>query len=173
MLYNAYGMIEWLRGNKETANGVFCAALTMSKSVPEKDDSIFLWKTWAWLSLQDGDNNTALCRLLSIADGIPDNTPSIGPAILLKTKQHLSSNRDYYLSSGNVGRAIMYAECIALLEYLSSKPGPSSELQVDTQGNIAAAQMEIEKFSQTLIERKLGASSSHEIFLQSSARLLV
>lgn len=65
-LYNAYAMIESSRGNNEVANGVFSAALNMSKSMPEKVkmDCILLWRSWVWVHLDGLDKSSALQRLL-------------------------------------------------------------------------------------------------------------
>lgn len=114
-LYNAYAMIEWPR-NKEVAQGVFSAALNIgliSKN-EANNGSILLWKSWVWACMEDGDATSALGLLLSIADGKPAPTTAPSPALLLKIKQHLSSNRDFLLSSVDVDLAVLYAECKSL-----------------------------------------------------------
>jgi hypothetical protein len=111
-LYNAYAMIEWSR-NKEVAKGVFTAALSLSSTF-EKDksnDNILLWKSWIWGCLGDGDNVSALGLLLSIADGKPNPAARLSPALLLRAKQHLSSNQDFLMSSRKFDYAIIYVEC--------------------------------------------------------------
>jgi len=163
-------MIEWSRGHKDAANGVFSAALTMSMAMPESKDSIYLWKSWVWASLQDKDTATALRRLLCIVDGTPDGSPNLGPAILLRTKQHLSSNRDYFMSSNSIDYAVIYAELQALLEYLTSNT--FKEIQASKQGDIASALEVYTRFSQELTERKREPKFFHELFLQSASRLL-
>lgn len=169
-LYNAYGMIEYSRGNRQVANGVFTAALDMSKSMPEGDRkyTIILWNSWIWASLEDIENDTALRRLLAIANTSPD--VSVAATGLLKAKQHLSSNRDCFLMLGDARIAIVYAECIALLDYLSSRS--DLETQSNDQGDINAALSAYSSFSQTLINRGLASSTPHELLLQSTARLL-
>jgi hypothetical protein len=171
-LYNAYAMIEWSRGNKGVSNGVFSAALNMSKSMSEDKgrDSIILWKSWIWASLEESDHNAALSRLFSIADCTLGDTVNATPAILLRTRQHISSNRDFYISSGHLDHAVLYAECLALLEYLS--PDLAADTISSNQGNIDAALSSYTKFSQTLVDRNLGSTTSHELFLQSASRLL-
>jgi hypothetical protein len=176
-LYNAYGMIEFSRQNQEIARGVFSAALSMSRSIPESDQKniIMLWRNWIWASLEDArtENPCTLSLLLSIMDGTPkspDSSVDTSPAMLLKARQHLSTNRDYLLSSGDVRPAVMYAECQALLEYLTSNS--NSETQSEDQGDIASALSVYTTFSQTLINRNLGYTTSHELLLQSAARLL-
>ena len=169
-LYNAYAMIEQSRGNKEAASGVFSAALNMSRSMAEGDrkHAIYLWKSWIWAALEDADNNTALRRILAIVDGDPEI--SVAATTLLKAKQHLLSNRDYSLSSGDASVAVVYAECVALFEYLSSTS--ATEAQSNHQGDINSALASYSKFSQMLRVRRLASSTSHELFLQSATRLL-
>jgi hypothetical protein len=171
-LYSAYAMIEWSRGNRDAASGVFSAALGMSKSIPESDskDSILLWKSWIWGCLEDGNKDLSLRYLLSIADASPNPSVEVTPAVLLKTRQHLSSNRDYLLSSADTRHAIIYAECLALLEYLSSTS--SAEPQSSAQGDITSALSIFAAFSQTLSDRHLTHITSHELLLQSATRLL-
>ena len=175
-LYNAYAMIEWSRENREVANGVFSAAIDMAKSVPEndRDGSILLWKSWIWAYLEARDNTSALNRLLSIESGVQKDEIDASPFQLLKTKQHLSQRCDYHLYSSSIRYSIIYAECLAVLEYLSS---PSTETQTSTQGNITDALTIYTNFSstlaQTLKDRNISDTSSHELFLQSATRLLL
>lgn len=113
-LYNAYALIEWSRGNKEVANGVYSAALSMNKSRSEtesKPDSILLWKTLAWCCIEDGDKTSALRHLLGIPDGVPNSGVAPSPTALLRAKQHMTSTRDFLLSTGDPGHAVLYAEC--------------------------------------------------------------
>jgi hypothetical protein len=176
-LYNAYAMIEWSRENKEAANDVYSAALNMAKSMPanDRDDSILLWKSWIWSYLEARDKASALSRLLSVESGLPNDANSPTPFQLLKTKQHLSRLRDYYLYSGSMLHAIAYAECLALLEYLTSTP-IGNESQSMTQGSITAALAVYASFSRTLRQfpgdRKASDTKFLELFLQSAARLL-
>jgi hypothetical protein len=113
-LYNSYALIEWSRGNKDVARSVFSAALnlhsTLSESVWSRD-SIMLWRSWIWACLVDQENSAALQLLLSITDGTPNPDVTISPAVLLKTKQHLTSRRDYLISSGSSNFSVAYAQC--------------------------------------------------------------
>jgi hypothetical protein len=113
-LYNSYALIEWSRGNKDVARGVFSAALNLRGSVPENDwdkDSIMPWISWIWACLTEQDNNTALQYLLSIADGTTNASVTLSPAAILRAKQHLTSQRDYLISSGNSRSSVAFAEC--------------------------------------------------------------
>jgi hypothetical protein len=170
-LYNAYAMIEAARGNEEISNGVFSAAISMSKSMPEKQacEAILLWKSWVWTSLEASDNSTALQRILSVPDGLPSNTITNSPTTLLKTSQHLKSNRDYLLSSGDVHHAVLHTELLALFHYLTSSS--NQETQSSTQGDISAALSTFTAFSQTLQSRP-ETSQPHELLFQSASRLL-
>ncbi|RFU31965.1 hypothetical protein B7463_g4343, partial [Scytalidium lignicola] len=171
-LYNSYAMIEWSRGNKIVAVNTYTSILNMAKTLPEnsKKDTIYLWVNWIWGCLEDGNNDAALRQLLSIPEGVPNDNTNLGPATLLKSKQHLTMNRDLLLSSGNLQPAIAYAECLALLEYLSAHS--NKETQAVDQGDVASAMKIYTSFSETLIARKLGHTTAHELLLQSATRLL-
>jgi hypothetical protein len=113
-LYNSYALIEWTRGNKDVARGVFSAALNLRGSLSETDwdrDSIMLWRSWIWASLADQDNDRALQCLLSIADGTLVSDANLSTSAILKTRQHLTSNRDHLISSGGSKSSVAYAEC--------------------------------------------------------------
>jgi len=171
-LYNAYGLIEWERGKKEVAIGVFSAALGMGQTVLQNNesDTIIIWQSWIWKALDGGEKSTALQLLLSVTDGTPNHVLTSSPAILLKSRQLFSSGRDYLVSKGNIGHAIIYAELLALLQYLTSIS--PSETQSNTQGNITSALSVYTEFSQILQNRNQGFSSAHELLLQSATRLL-
>ncbi|KAF4637888.1 hypothetical protein G7Y89_g180 [Cudoniella acicularis] len=173
-LYNAYGMIEWARGNKDVSNGVFSAALNMSIAMEESKnrESTMLWKSWIWTSLEDMDKQSALQRLLSVSESVVTTNIStvLSPAILLKTKQHLISNRDYRLTSGDFLVAIAYGDLSALFEYLTSNM--SFETQSAAQGDITSALASYTNLSKSLVDRGLGKSTPHELLLQSAGRLL-
>ncbi|KIN06132.1 hypothetical protein OIDMADRAFT_154960 [Oidiodendron maius Zn] len=171
-LYNAYATIEWWRGNRDIATAVYTASINMSKSMVENEcrDLIILWKNWVWTSLDDSDNGAALGRLLSIADCSTKEITNLTAAALLKTRQYLSSHRDFFNSIGDLSHAILHAECLVLLEYLSINS--MNGAKVEKQGDIAAAMSAASDFSQNLMDRKMGTASSHERFLQSTSRLL-
>jgi hypothetical protein len=171
-LYNSYAMVEWWRGNRDVARGVYSAALNMSKSMSEDEcrDSIILWKNWIWVSLDDLDNKTALGRLLSIVDCNTSSISSLAPAALLRTRHQLSSKRDFLLSLGDLDHAILYAECLVLVEYLSTNSVIGA--MPGSRGDIMTAMSAASAFSQALVDRRMGTSVCHELFLQSTARLL-
>jgi hypothetical protein len=174
-LYNAYAMIERARGNKDISTNVIKAALGMHASLPqnEQQESILLWKSWTWAFMDDEDIVGALRCLCSIADSPPSNVDVLevpSPAALLKVKQHLSSIREFLTSSHDNYHAAIYAECLALLEYLSSSSG--KETSSDRQGDIVSALAVFENFSEALLARGDNSSFSVELMLQSAARLL-
>lgn len=153
------------------ANSVFSAAIDMSKSMPEHDReaSVLLWKSWIWAYLDAMDNSSALNRILSMESGTQINEISPSPFQLLKTRQHLEQRRDYHLYSGGQLRfAIIYAELLALLSYLTSKSG--SETQSSNQGDIVAALAIYTTFSRTftktLSARKATDTNLHELLFQ-------
>jgi len=173
-LYNAYAMIERARGNPDISTNVITAALGMHVSLPksEQQESILLWKTWAWAFIDAGDNIGALRCLCDIVDGLPSSMHALGrplPAALLKAKQHLSSVRDFCISLRDMYRATIYAECLALLEYLY--PTSGNEKSSARQGDIASALAVFDNFSEAFISRGDPSYSSLELLLQSAARL--
>ncbi|KAG4027576.1 hypothetical protein MFRU_029g00990 [Monilinia fructicola] len=178
-LYNAYAMIEWSKGNQEISNGIYAAALGMSKSMSsdnnDKKDSIYLWKSLIWANLSTGSKETALSHLLSIPDGIP--TPGIPvemtPTTLLKTQQHLSSTRDHFLTINNATYAVIYTELLALFKYLTTTS--TTAPQSPQQGNITSALEILTTFSAQLSSRiTINSKSTYPQTLlhQSTARLL-
>ena len=171
-LYNAYGLIEWARGNKQVAAGVFEAALGMGKAISEdhQKDLIMIWKSWIWSALDDGDNTTALRLLLSIAEGSLSQTLASSPATLLRAKQHLILNRDHALSEGKLSYAVLYNECLTLLIYLTSTT--STETHTPAQGDILSALSTNTAFSDSMASRHFSQHPIHELHLQFSARLL-
>ena len=173
-LYNAYAMIERARGNIDISTNVITAALGMHASLPqnEQQESILLWKTWAWAFLDDGDIIAALRCLCSVADGSPSNMEALhvpSPAALLKAQQHLSSIRDFLVSSRDSYRATIYAECLALLAYLSNS---GNEMFSNRQGDIVSALAVFGNFSDASLARGDSPDISLELMLQSAARLL-
>ena len=131
--------------------------------------SQLLWNTWAWIHLGSGEKAMALSRLCSSVDR-ETQSPTVSAALLLKTRSHLSSTRDYSLSSQQLETAAQYAESVMLLEYLVAETG--NEPASDAQGNITAALASVHAFSQDLASRSLSNSPHHERLLQTAARLL-
>ncbi|KAJ8127119.1 hypothetical protein O1611_g6518 [Lasiodiplodia mahajangana] len=174
-LYLGYSILENERENKATARNVLSAAFGLP-SIPAHD-RVRLGIGAAWLELDDGDISKAVLQLCRLAEDGPksDNTQIPEPteatsSQILKAKQFLVTNRDYKISSGIVAEAVIYAEGLVLLDYLTqrSETEPSSQKQ----GDISSGISRITQFSDDLVTRGQQHSSSHEKFLQSSARLL-
>ncbi|POS84241.1 hypothetical protein EPUL_004498, partial [Erysiphe pulchra] len=170
-LYNAYALIEWCSGNKKAAEKVFSAALnngnSNTSSSVEDELAILLWKTWIWICLEDKDSIKALKYLICIVDGHPDINFDVSPAMILRTRQHLTLKRDLFMYKNSI-IAVMYSECLALIEYLSSCIGQDSFQ--DTQRNITEAMKNFVTASQIL--HKQDQKTSHQLLLQSASRLL-
>ncbi|KAI0118868.1 DUF1740-domain-containing protein [Nemania sp. FL0031] len=174
-LYIGYSILEDERENKATARNVLSAALSLSPI--SAHDRVRLSIGAAWLELGDGDLSKAIIQLCrSVEDGSKSDITQVAepteaaPSQVLKAKQFLVTNRDYKISSGNVTEAVIYAGGLVLLDYLTqrSETEPSSQKQ----GDISSAISRITQFSEDLVARGQQHSSSHEKFLQSSARLL-
>jgi len=95
---------------------------------------------------------------------------AISVALILKTRSHLSSSRDYSLSASRLEDALQFGQSLALFEYLS--PGESAEAPSGSQGDISAAMSSVHKLSDELRSRRLDTSSYHERLLQFAAKLL-
>ncbi|KAG8161643.1 hypothetical protein KVR01_008630 [Diaporthe batatas] len=173
-LYNAYALAEWRLGNKDVTRKVLLSAT--SQELPRKQP---LWNTFAWLELEAGNKqkSLALCvfstedqRDHDMVDRSLDTQDAIAPSKLLKAQQVLSSQRDFLLSSGDLGQACEYAEALSLFEYLSSES--STEPMSSQQGSISAAVNSIQAFASDVASRKQGSSPDLERLLQSTAHLL-
>lgn len=173
-LYNSYAMVEHARGNDEISDAVFSSALNMSISSSNDStstkESILLWRNYIWSKLEASDKSSALQLLFSIPNGVISNDIATSPAALLKTKQHLLSNRDHLLSSGETSVAVIYAELLALLEYVTCNSG--FQTQSNAQGDISSALKAFTSFSIMLSDRMNSQTISHELLLQSASRLL-
>ncbi|KAI1374624.1 DUF1740-domain-containing protein [Hypoxylon crocopeplum] len=171
-LYLGYSILEWARGNKDVARTTLAAAMGLKTIMIHSRVSLGI--AAAWMELEDNNLTRSILQLCALsynssATSILES-PTASPAQILKARQFLSSNRDYLLSSGDAENAIIYAEALTLLEYLTqqSNKEPSS----GSQGDIWSAITSISSCSDDLVARGLGSSSSHERLLQSAARLL-
>lgn len=173
-LYNAYALAEWRSGNQDVARKVLLSATSQDLSQKQP-----LWNTFAWLELEAGNKqqSLALCVLStedrsdqSMVDRSLDTKDVIVPSKLLKARQMLSSQRDFLLSSGDLGQASEFAQTLSLFEYLSTEI--STEPMSFQQGSISAAVNSINAFTSDVISRKQGSSPDLERLLQSTAHLL-
>ncbi|KAI1469580.1 DUF1740-domain-containing protein [Daldinia caldariorum] len=172
-LYLGYSILEWAKGNEDVARNTITAAIGIP--VMSVHSKLTLGIAAAWMELENCNLAKATLQLCALSDGpssirtIPDNQTA-STAQILKAKHFLSSNRDYLLSSADADEAVIYAEGLALLEYLTqqSNKEPSS----GNQGDIWSAVSSISTCSNELVSRHYGLSSCHEKLLQSAARLL-
>ena len=174
-LYEGYAILEWARSNKAAARNVLAAALGLPTLA--ESDRCRLGVTWAWMELEDNELETSTLRLCALAEGnahtaaSPDsNSEKATRFRVLKARIHLSSNRDYLLSSGDLGRAVVYARGLALFEYLTRKS--DKEPRSAGQGDIWSAVDSVSAFTAELAARGLTRSAAHEALLQFAARLL-
>ncbi|KAL1846343.1 hypothetical protein Daus18300_014284 [Diaporthe australafricana] len=170
-LYNAYAVAEWRQGNQDVARKVLLSAT--SQDLLQKQ---LLWNTFAWLELEIGNKHKALqlCVLptedRNMIDRVLGTNAIIPPSQLLKTRQMLSSNRDFLLSSGDLSQAAEFAQALSLFEYLSTEV--STEPMSTQQGNISAAISSIKAFTSDVVSRGHGLSTDLERSLQFAAHLL-
>jgi hypothetical protein len=130
-----------------------------------------LQNTWAWIEIE----TTQLTEgLIHLCFGESVGITAITPALILKSRSELSSQRDASLSAGSPEHALYYAISLALLSYLSPADGDTSgkEPQSADQGSITAAMAACNTFSAELTLRGLEQSPVHERFLQFATRLV-
>ncbi|KAI1769205.1 DUF1740-domain-containing protein [Hypoxylon sp. FL1150] len=171
-LYTGYSMLEWARENKDVARNTLAAAAGLPAILTH--DKVSLGIVAAWMELEDCNLPKSISQICVLSDSTSTasilESPAASTTEILKTRHFLSSNRDYLLSSGDAANAVIYAEGLALLEYLTrqSNKEPSS----GSQGDIWSAISSITTCSDELVSRSLGDSPAHERLLQSAARLL-
>jgi hypothetical protein len=168
-LYNAYALIEFANGNVDMVHKVLQSAT--GQGLAPGAAGQMLRNTWAWIELDATQLTKALGRLCSL-DGAGDMLPT--PALMLKARSELASQRDSFLSAGSPDSALHYAMSLALLSYLAPTDGVASgkEPRSADQGSITAAMTTCNAFSAELVSRGLKQSPVHERFLQFAARLV-
>lgn len=173
-LYSAYAVAEWRQGNEDVARKVLLSATSQDLSQKQP-----LWNNFAWLELEAGNKHKSLelCVLStgdridqSMTDRSLDIKDIMAPSKLLKTRQILSSQRDFLLSSGDLGQASEFAQTLSLFEYISNDT--STEPMSSQQGSISAALSSINTFTSDVVSRGQGSSPDLERLLQSTAHLL-
>lgn len=173
-LYKGYATLEWTKGDKDVARNTVAAALGLPAISSHQRLSLGIFG--AWMELEDCKTTGSILQLCVSSDDSlprtskPDDSAVASAAQILKTRQFLSSNRDCLLSSSDHENAIIYAEGLALLEYLTQRS--NKEPSSGAQGDIWSAISSFSACSDELVSRGLGSSSSHERLLQSAARLL-
>ncbi|KAI1082221.1 DUF1740-domain-containing protein [Whalleya microplaca] len=172
-LYLGYSTLEWVKGNKAVARSVLGAALGLQTI--STHDRFRLGIASAWMELEESNLTKSTLQLCSLSEDSPSATlmlesSTASSAQILKTRQLLASNRDYLLSSGEEDHAVVYAEGLALLEYLTRQS--NNEPSSGSQGDIWSAISSISVCSHELASRGLGGSPAHERLLQFAARLL-
>ncbi len=155
-LYNAYALIEYRLGNISIAENVLATAINLGRGLGEtaRRDTVKLWHTWIWELLSSGRTSQALRRLLMYPEKVSDvNLPEhrecspqdlrgISPSLLLRTqtvrlssspffnvltiKQALTAARDRLLSLSLASDAILHADLLILLTYLTTSSLSSS-----------------------------------------------
>ncbi|KAJ4391348.1 hypothetical protein N0V93_004965 [Gnomoniopsis smithogilvyi] len=166
-LYHAYAVAEWRNGHLDVARNVLMSATSQDLRDKER-----LYTTWAWLELESGDMKGALARCISASKaGAPaDPELSATSSQFLKARQTLSASCDFLLSTGDLHQATLFAETLALLEYVSQVAG-TTEL-ISRQGDIQASMDVIHKFTVEAVSRGHGSSMPLEKLLQMAAHLL-
>ncbi|KAF2962972.1 hypothetical protein GQX73_g10605 [Xylaria multiplex] len=174
-LYLGYSNLECERKNKAAARAVLSAAFSLPSMLGHARSRLGVQA--AWLELDNGDCAKAVFHLCRSIEDVPNSgnaqlpePTEATPSQILKARLFLTTNRDYKISSGDISQAIVYAEGLVLLEYLSKQN--EKELMSQKQGDIWSAIVRITQCSEGLVSHGHQHSLYHERFLQSSARLL-
>lgn len=188
-LYIGYANYEFRAGNQAAGSNVVSAALQLPSLSPE--EKLRLSTAWAWMALEQGDPTASLARLCLV--GRESQAPPAAamepasPALLLKTRQTLTSHCEYSTSRGDDAVAALYAKALLLLQYLAtttttttaqqqqqqpSQTGHNKEPRGEGQGDIEAAMAVVAKCSDEFRARGLAGNAGHERLLQFAAQLL-
>ncbi|KAK8076748.1 hypothetical protein PG994_004020 [Apiospora phragmitis] len=170
-LYIGYANYEYRAGNQTAGSNVISAALQLPSPSPE--EKLELSFAWAWMALQHGILATSLSRVCLVGQGsspIAAATEPASPALILKTRQTLTSNCEYSTSQGNDKVASLYAKALVLLQYLTQQSG--KEPRGEGQGDIESAMAVVAKCSGEFESRGLAGNTGHEQLLQVAAQLL-
>jgi hypothetical protein len=119
-LYNAYALIEAKLGNLERAITTWQTALGGDFGQSE-EQKLLLWHSWT-LTLIDCDmDDEAIAVLASIATGsVFARAPhAISSSQRLRAMQHLQEGIDSMLEAEKLDLAVLYADCISWLVYLT------------------------------------------------------
>ncbi|KAF7562629.1 hypothetical protein G7046_g1508 [Stylonectria norvegica] len=171
-LYNAYALAEFANDNPSVATKVLASATELGSTQPDPA-SFVLWRSWSWMELELGNKKLATKRLCSSVDKVLRKTEDdfeVSPTHVLKAQQVFVSFRDDSVSAGNLDGAAVYAECVALLAYLTAD-GCTEPISA-SQGNVSQAMFEISSTSAQLESRGYAAAMAHERILQSGAKML-
>ncbi|KAM0241257.1 hypothetical protein ACHAPO_002062 [Fusarium lateritium] len=171
-LYKAYALAEYANGNREIAQKVVSSATELAPN-SSAVDSFSLWRTWAWMELEEGNKDLAVHRLCSAVDEVlrkTVGTPDVSPTHILKAHQIFTSTMNDMISGGNIDQAEVLAECLVLLSYLTAEG--STEPMSASQGSISAAMDTVNKVSLELKSRNHHTSQAHERILQFASMLL-
>ncbi|KAH6644815.1 NRDE-2, necessary for RNA interference-domain-containing protein [Boeremia exigua] len=154
-LYNMYGTAEGQRSNSTKAVQIFSAALNIkSASV----DRLELLESYVWQALQDDDKVEALRRLVQYHGG--SFSEQSASASIETARAAFQASLEEGLLSQNYAHAVLNANHLALLAYLSGK------------STISAALVAHSNLTAWFASHKLTSSVPAETHAQAIARLL-
>jgi hypothetical protein len=130
-LYNAVGLIESRRGKDTVADQVFSTTIKLSKTLSEgaQHETVLLWRSWVWECLQRQriDKGVDVLRSLGDEQFQVDKIESsdqeaifFHPTTALKIRQTLKSGIAESISAQDGRRAGLFAELLAIFQYLNS-----------------------------------------------------
>jgi tetratricopeptide (TPR) repeat protein len=182
-LYNAFAQVQCRLGNYDDAEKVWATALSMNQSfgVNQQKDSIILWRTWVWETMERRDYDRCMRLILSIPDGhfnlnsgisIPPSSPlgsgTALPASMtastsrLRAQRYLESRASSQLSLQRNETVIHFIDLLAILTYLTTNRSLSAAYDIYQQALVSIARD----------TEKLSGLMRIELLHQSMARLV-
>ncbi|KAI4592455.1 hypothetical protein KJ359_011152 [Pestalotiopsis sp. 9143b] len=166
-LYLGFARAEFSKNSGDTAKNILSAALGLTGLTLH--DRLRLCISQSWMDLYNGHLTKALAQLCLVMEE-PASEDPVSPARMLKCRELLTRNRDQLLSSRAVNDAVIFAEALSLLEYMTGASGKES--QSGSQGDIWSAVATVKRFSDQLTSRGLSGSPAQEKLFQAATHLL-
>jgi len=171
-LYLGYSSREHSKGDLMSASNIARATLTLPNLSEVDRVRLGIWILW--LQLMSGQKTTATAEVLSMALSLRGESHPLvqqGDATQIhEATQIMMSRRDYSLSAGNLTHATVFSEALMLLKYLTHQSG--KEPTSSQQGDICSALQSVDAYSEDLARRGRAEHVTHELLLQSAAKLL-
>jgi hypothetical protein len=135
-LLNAYALAEAHLEHIGKADRLWLSALQNRFKVPMGvEDAILVWHAAICFHLRNGDESKALGFLATVASSTPDDQLSVECTSMSETalheiRQELIAGFDKMYTSQKLTRAILYADCLALLCYIITSHDLAEALDV-------------------------------------------
>jgi hypothetical protein len=130
-VYNAYALAE-ARTDLVKAMEIWPAALSLRNraGIVRQEDAVYLWHSRLITQVNNGDDQGGLSLLLAMAGDIELDLSSEVHTRQLRVVRHLEEAFDRMQLSGRPTHAVLYADLLAWLSYLTMDHGINRPLQV-------------------------------------------